>query len=365
MIWTLTLAIAWATSVGSVVNPRSSGHWVSDQARVIDAAEEAELERLLGALHRDLTAEVAIVTVNSADQEPKAFATALFNRWKMGDKDANNGLLVLLVLDQRRMEMETGYGLEGIVPDGWLGGMQAREMVPLFKSGAYGAGLLAGTRALDARLRQHPEDVRLGTNGPIAVARTAEEARARRNTVLAAGSAGGLGTVGVGAGVAALLFTRRRARTCEKCNVYMPMLSEDEEDAHLDKGQRREEDLGSVDWQVHQCPKCSATRTFAKERWFSGYSHCPKCGRKTRTTEHHVEVHASTFQGGRVRIDESCGHCSYRKSYTRTTPRLQQHVHVSGSNGGGGFGGGGFGGGGGGGSFGGGSSGGGGAGSSW
>jgi uncharacterized protein len=153
----------------------------------------------------------------------------------------------------------------------------------------------------------------------------------------------------------AIGVSRRRERTCEKCGVYMPLLDERADDAHLDEGQVVEEQIGAVDHQVHVCPKCEAVRTFQRVRWFSGYQHCDACGRRTRSSDSVTEIPATQYSTGRVRITETCANCTYSATYTRVTPMLPTPSASHGSGGGGG----------GGGSFGGGSSGGGGAGSSW
>jgi uncharacterized protein len=123
-----------------------------------------------------------------------------------------------------------------------------------------------------------------------------------------------------------------------------------EDDAHLTDTQTLEEAIASVNYDVHVCPTCDHTRTFRYAKWFSGYSDCPSCGARTRSTQRSTITAATEYSTGLVRVDESCINCDYTNSYTRTTPRISSSS--SSSSGGGG-------------SFGGGSSGGGGAGSSW
>ncbi|MEZ4234678.1 MAG: TPM domain-containing protein [Myxococcota bacterium] len=345
--------------MAQVENPRDHGGWVTDQVGAISADDVAAMDARIDALHRDLGVEVAVVLVDDVDAaSPKAFATALFNAWEIGDAEANNGLLVLMVMGQRRLEMETGYGLEGVLPDGWLGSMQAARMVPAFRDGDIGRGLREGLGAVDERLREHPDDARLGTAGPIAIG--AKRAR----TMSAVGAVGGVGVTGgfVALFVVAVRRSWRQARTCEKCGLFMPLLDEAAEDAHLDDGQQAEERLGSVDWQVHQCTACGEVRLFPHQAWFSGYSSCPKCSYRTLKATTVTEVAATQYSGGRVRVTEDCRHCDFHRTSTRATPRLPPPSSTSSSSSGSSsFGGGGGGGG----SFGGGHSGGGGAGSSW
>lgn len=365
-MWWLGLALA--VSIDEVPDPRAEHDGrVVDMVDALPADAEARINALLKTLETDLGAEVAVVTVQSVDVgTPKDFATGLFNHWKLGDREANNGLLVLLVMDARRLEMETGYGLETVLPDSWLGNMQRQQMVPAFKAGDFGKGLEVGVQALDERMRRYPDEVRDGTRGVIEVAGDSST-RSRGNSgtsdaVVVAGSVGGgvVITGGMAFGVVAWRRKRKADRTCPDCNVYMPMLSEVDDDEHLDPGERMEEALSAIDYQVHQCPSCAHTRTFRVSRWFSGYSTCPQCSYKTRSSSQTTIQHATQYSGGLVEIREQCANCSYSSTYTRSTARLSS----SSSSGSGGFSSGGSSGGGGS-SWGGGSSGGGGAGSSW
>src|SRR4051794_35522876 len=122
--------VAGATTVADVPNPRPGGGWVSDVAGALDPDQERALNDELSALDRDLGVEVAVVTVDSVDGEtPKSFATPLFQRWGIGKAGADNGVLVLLVLGtERDVEIEPGYGLEGLLTDAWLWRMEDEAM---------------------------------------------------------------------------------------------------------------------------------------------------------------------------------------------------------------------------------------------
>ncbi|MFT4627849.1 MAG: hypothetical protein ACI8PZ_006539 [Myxococcota bacterium] len=355
MLLVLCATLAAAVTPQGVINPQADHRgWVSDMAGVIDRAAEAELEHTLEALHGRLGVEVAVVTVPETDLTPKTFATVLFEEWQLGDREANNGLLLLLVMDERRLEMETGYGIEPILPDSWLGQMQRSAMVPAFKEGDYGAGLLLGVNLVATRLDEFPEEARSGTRG-LTITQRMRTATPGTAAAVGLGAAGGL--VLLGGGVA-VRRRRRRERTCHICNTTMPMLTEDQDDDHLNAVEQLEEAIGSVDYQVHACLTCDHVRTFRVGRWFSGFSRCPTCKAQTRSTSRVTEVVATQYSSGRARITEICANCDYHRSYTRIIARRSSSSGGS-SGGGGSFGGGG------GGSFGGGSSGGGGAGSSW
>src|SRR5688572_10896252 len=93
-------------SVGELADPRPAH--VVDQAEVLDAAAEQRLEQTAAGIAR---AQLVVVTVDSVPGTAKQFATDLFNHWRLGSADKNEGVLVLLVMGQRRLEIETGTGI--------------------------------------------------------------------------------------------------------------------------------------------------------------------------------------------------------------------------------------------------------------
>ena len=136
-----------------------SSHYVSNPAGILSAATVARMDSVLARLEDSATAQVAVVVLPSIGEAvPKDFANALFKKWGVGRASKDNGLLVLFVLDQRRVEFETGYGLEGVLPDIVCGRIQRAQMVPAFKNGDYNAGMLAGIEAIAETLLQ-PEAV--------------------------------------------------------------------------------------------------------------------------------------------------------------------------------------------------------------
>jgi len=147
------LLIFHVASVTEVASPRPNG-WVTDQANVVNAEDEAKLDALAGELNRLRGIELAIVTVDKVPGTPKQFATDLFNHWKLGQAATNNGVLVLLVMSQRRLEVETGDGMEGALPAVWLADMQKSTMVPRFKAKNFGGGLVDGVTAMADHIKQ-------------------------------------------------------------------------------------------------------------------------------------------------------------------------------------------------------------------
>jgi uncharacterized protein len=105
--------------------------YISDFAHVLSPDAIARLDRLCEQLdHSAANSQVAVVTIRTLDgADPAEFANALEDKWKMGRKGSDRGVLVFLAVDDHKRRIEVGYGLEGILPDGKLGDI-GREMVP-------------------------------------------------------------------------------------------------------------------------------------------------------------------------------------------------------------------------------------------
>ncbi|RPD45230.1 TPM domain-containing protein [Hymenobacter sediminis] len=139
----------------AIPDPKTLGEtYVSDPDRVLSPSTASSLNARLDSLDRSGRAHIDVVLVRSLGETvPKTAATALFNKWKIGRKDTNNGLLMLLVLDQRRVEFETGYGLEADLPDIICYRIQQRYMLEPAQAGDYDRAVQQGVAAIIRRLR--------------------------------------------------------------------------------------------------------------------------------------------------------------------------------------------------------------------
>lgn len=375
-MWLIMVAVAMAVSVSDVPNPRPQDSWVADMADVLADDTELLINQRIDAVESELGVEIAVVTVPTVGSTtPKQFTTALFNHWGIGKAAASNGLLMTIAVQERRLEMETGDGLADVLPDGWLGQMQAAHMVPFFKKSDYDSAVLTGLDESLAKLREQPLQARLGVAFADMLPKVApwpEKKTYRRGALVglpadevwtwAGGMSLGIFLLGL------FVVVRRRNRVCGTCAVFMPQLDEVEDDAHLTDGQRTEEEIGSVNYHVHMCPYCDTTRVFRRIQTFFTHSRCPSCRNRTKTSSRTVISSATYTSSGSARVNEQCAHCSFSNSYTVTIPKKERPTTNSSSSGGGSSwssGGGSSGGSSRGSSFGGGRSGGGGAGSSW
>ena len=151
-----------AVTVQEVPNPRQeSSDWVTDMAGILSEDTQAQINQMISDLEVNIGTEMAVVTVPSTSSaaSPKDFATELFNYWGIGKAREDNGVLFLISVGDRRVEIETGYGVEEILPDARVGNIIDTEIIPKFKQGDFEGGILAGTKALVVVLASEPDTV--------------------------------------------------------------------------------------------------------------------------------------------------------------------------------------------------------------
>lgn len=128
--------------------PAYSG-FVNDFPGILAPEEKAWLESFVREVEAKTSAELAVAIVQTTQPlDPKMYAVKLFEKWKIGKKGKDNGILFLVALDERRVEVEVGYGLEGILPDSKVGEILDQHVVPFFKARRYGRGLYEGLLAV-------------------------------------------------------------------------------------------------------------------------------------------------------------------------------------------------------------------------
>jgi len=128
--------------------PKPLGH-LSDFAGAVDAASADSIEALCREVEEKTGAEISVVTLTDlGGQEIDPVATELFQAWGVGKKGKDDGVLILLSMGERRVRIESGYGVEGILPDGLCGSIIRRVMGPELAAGQIGGGLLRGARAV-------------------------------------------------------------------------------------------------------------------------------------------------------------------------------------------------------------------------
>jgi len=142
------LLIFTTTPVGFAAEiPLIPANPVIDLAGIIDDAVETKINRYLRELERKTTAQMAILTVKSLEgQSLEEFSLNIaHDKWQLGQKGKDNGLLLVVALNARKYRIEVGYGLEGVLPDSLVGGIGRQYLVPYFKKGDYSTGIYSAT----------------------------------------------------------------------------------------------------------------------------------------------------------------------------------------------------------------------------
>lgn len=133
--------------------PKPTGY-VSDLARVVSASDKENLEAYCTKVEQELGVEFALVTIDSIGDAPiRDFALDLFRKWGVGSRKSNQGVLLLLVIKDRKSDIENGRGIEPYITDGFAGGT-LRSMRPDLRAGDYGAALLTAARAMAQQIAQ-------------------------------------------------------------------------------------------------------------------------------------------------------------------------------------------------------------------
>ncbi|MEE9170684.1 MAG: TPM domain-containing protein [bacterium] len=153
----LFVGLILAGSVSAQEFPSPVGY-VNDFAQVIPGNVSRSIELLGRELKQKTGAEIALVTIPTVgeDYTTEEYANLLFERWGIGEEGKDNGLLILNAIEDRRIWIEIGFGLEGILPDGYVGEIRDKYFVPFLREGDYGSayqsgvGALAGVIAADA-----------------------------------------------------------------------------------------------------------------------------------------------------------------------------------------------------------------------
>ena len=151
--WLLCLALIFASCLAlpaeTVASLPAPTGYVNDFAGVLSPEVKQRLERLCTAVDRQAHAQIAVVTVHTIDDDQPIdeFTTQLEDKWKVGAKGTDRGIILLFEINPRRGRIEVGYGLEGILNDAKVGDI-GRSMIPDAKAGDYNAAIQSGVQQI-------------------------------------------------------------------------------------------------------------------------------------------------------------------------------------------------------------------------
>jgi uncharacterized protein len=160
--------------------PATPTRYFNDYASLIDSQTAQQLEQKLQDFERQTSNQILVVIYPSlpADTSIEDFTQDAFRAWKPGQAGRNNGAVLFVFVKDRKMRIQTGYGLEGALPDAICKRIISDEMVPRFRTGDFGGGVTAAVNAMIAATRGEYK----GTGRTVAQARA--EARKGQGSML-------------------------------------------------------------------------------------------------------------------------------------------------------------------------------------
>ena len=324
----LTPLVSEALTVEEVTNPKSTGNgWVTDMADILSDKTEIELNRLITNLEKTNGAEIAVVTLpeTAPANSPKAFATQLFNYWGIGKAESDNGILFLISTADRRVEIETGYGIEDILADAEVSNIIDTKITPQYKQNNYDRGTLDGTtalvRAIESSTVQIPSSDRSSNMLFILT---------RAGLIL---SAGGFfwwvkhqSKIFIDPDKTFVSLNLRDSQDvhCAKCKGKMSKVH----NIKLTPEQQVARKIGSVSYKGYKCSGCSnALQPYSIIGHISDsdrYQKCHKCQELTITRTKKTLQIASDSSTGKLLIKDECHCCGCIEEKTEVIPRLRR-----------------------------------------
>jgi len=138
----------------SAMNVPSLDGRVTDKARIFSSSQVRELENHLSALEAATSVQMAVLTIPSLKGDDlEEFSIRTVDKWKLGQEGKDNGILLLLAVEDRKVRLEVGYGLESMLTDAKSGYIVREIMIPYFSKGDFAGGIMAGTSAVTGIVR--------------------------------------------------------------------------------------------------------------------------------------------------------------------------------------------------------------------
>ena len=323
-------------------SPMPSG-FIADAAGVLTPAARERLNERIGSVQDSGLADVAVALLRTLDDyEAYEVGVAIYRTWGVGRRDSigsarrDLGALLLIVPKEVAPDsaghcwITTGLGAEGIITDGEAGEICRTRIIPHLRNRNHEGAIAAGVEAIVEQMRADEglasRNARSGASGVSSGA-----IRRTRSAFIGALAAGGLLT-GLVILAGALWWRRHGPKKCAKCGHRMQRLAEDRDDASLDPGQRLEERIGSVDYDVWEC-QCGEQMVRRHDALFSRYHKCPSCRVRAAKTTRRVLTQPTYVSAGLAEDTEHCANCQRTNTSRVTLPRKTPPSKSSGSGG--------------------------------
>lgn len=176
----MTAALLFAAPAAAQSFPKLSGR-VVDQANLLSPAQESELSAKSEALEKQSGRQFVVATVNSLEGlEIEDYGTRLGRHWGIGTEAEDDGVILLVAPNEKKVRIETGYGAEGFLPDILAGRIIRNDILPRFREGDMAGGIMLGSDAVLRQMSLPPEEAR----ATVSEAEASEAARDERGSGL-------------------------------------------------------------------------------------------------------------------------------------------------------------------------------------
>ena len=361
-----------------ITNPNIANRYeyVADPANLVGGNAKSEANKTLWNLRQKTGAEVvAVVVPNTGNYTREEFATKLFDLWKVGKSDKDNGVIILIATDQREAWIATGYGVEGVLPDISAAKIVQRSVVPYMKEGNLDEAVVAVTKDVANILSDPVAAEELKSNKKdaweemqesdfseedlislvlfvvitlfvISLIKYIYDSRRLRKADRYTQARGWydsrttyilLATFSLGLGLIPYLLSRRKYKnarnkpmSCPACKGEMTKLNEEEDNNLLSPSQDLEEQLNSVDYDVWVCKECGTVEKFAFPNKFSQYEECPHCHTKAMyLSKDHTVVAPTTRRAGMGERIYECKYCHNQTKKRYSIPKREDGSAVA------------------------------------
>ena len=362
--------VSEAYSPKDVPNPNIANRsvYVADPASLVSEVAKTRANEILWTLRKTTGIETVVAVLpDTGDYSEEDFATELFTLWGIGKKDNDNGVLVLIVPNQRAARIATGYGVEGVIPDISAQKIIQRSIVPYMKQDNLDAAVVAVSEdlatvlsdpiaaeelksSLKERWEEMPESDITGDDIIAIVAglviliflfslgkfiydssRFKKQDRYRqalgwhneRSMYIL------LSVLSLGLGLIPFLMAERKYKNarnkpmqCPACKGQMHKLNEDEDNQLLNPSQDLEERLNTVDYDVWVCDTCGSVEKYPFRTPQLQYEECPKCHTiAMKLIRDHTVVPSTTRHTGVGEKIYECKYCNNRTIRRYSIPK--------------------------------------------
>lgn len=323
-------ASALAVPIEEIPNPRQGyGGWVTDSAQILNSETKITLNQIISRFEKDNGTEIAIVTVpdTSPSKTPKQYATSLFNYWGIGKQGIDNGVLFLVSKGDRRVEIETGRGIQSKLSNFSAKKIIQQNVLPYFRQDNFSTGTLSGTLELIRVLKEQPDSTPPHSSAsPKSPALATAYPHQGLQMVLVSLLVGVVGILSTSISFPIFLQPEGRSRTfdrrirsvrCRVCYKPMTQLLQDVVRSQMNQPEQVAQSLGSVrvdGWKCMNChPKLTDSGIHLRTCILDSYqfSLCPNCQELTVTSTRTLLQSSTPEQPDQYKIIEQCQCCDY------------------------------------------------------